>query len=899
MLGGYVDQVNYMKKLFIIVIIFIVQLFFFQKSFAVTPSAYVDHVKITVYYTTPSGAVFSQTGTLVTGGNSTVKFTGDPVNTTSTLTSNDAMTFDTLELSPPLTGTSTYTFGSAPLTLNKDLNILPTAGTASKSLAVNLGANLSLPKNGTITMFPEQANGFPFATLNTTASNYSIYAGRISSNYRAGLIANASNIYLTADSGVLYYRSEEADQGNVGTSTFYITGNGNATINGDKLHAPFYNLTLSGKGIKSNDPNIHGIHVTNILTVEDGAVLDPNTRSIQGDTTGTLVVNNGGTILVKGTDFSSATGSYYNFATVTLNPGSTVQYSAVGAQTIDNTLSYSNLAVSGSGAKSLGGATTVTGTTTVLDGTLSTSDSNHALNTAKISIADSGSAILNANGSTITLNGTSGTLFTRGAAGVFNAGTSTVNVTGAGSAVLNSGDVTFNNLNINATGEKKLGDSITVNGTLTLTQGSINDRDYNVTAGNFSSSNTNIRSLDMGSGTWTLTGTGTVWDMGTSTNATIDSGESTIKLTDTSTTGKTFAGGSKVYNNLWLAPVAGTGSFTISGNNTFNDFSDTGTAAHSILFTAGSTTHIGNWNVVGEGGALITINSTTTGTHTLVKDDGGGVNADYLNIQHSIATPAGVWFAGENSVNNQNTSSTGSGWIFKVLRLYFGGGGGAAEGSGATGTAVVTNNVVTGVTITSGGRNYSTPPAVYFCNGGGSGAAGTAVLSSGLVVNVSISNGGSGYTSTPSVYFGSNCPVGGGGGGGGGGGAEGSGAAGIAVLTNNAVSGVNITSGGSNYSSPPSVAFCSGGGSGATGTAVLEGGSVVGVNINAGGSNYTSIPTVRFGSSCPVGGGGGGGGGGDSGFLYIPSNLAYAGGSGVEPVNLFSLFTSIKKFFSF
>jgi hypothetical protein len=35
---------------------------------------------------------------------------------------------------------------------------------------------------------------------------------------------------------------------------------------------------------------------------------------------------------------------------------------------------------------------------------------------------------------------------------------------------------------------------------------------------------------------------------------------------------------------------------------------------------------------------------------------------DYLNIQHSVATPALTWYAGEHSTNNQGVD--GSGWIF-------------------------------------------------------------------------------------------------------------------------------------------------------------------------------------------------------------------------------------------
>jgi hypothetical protein len=164
------------------------------------------------------------------------------------------------------------------------------------------------------------------------------------------------------------------------------------------------------------------------------------------------------------------------------------------------------------------------------------------------------------------------------------------------------------------------------------------------------------------------------------------------------------------------------------------------------------------------------------------------MNSDYLNIQHSVASPQGAWFAGSNSTNNQLASSVGTGWVFQIERLFRGagagtggesqnggsgsqGGGGSGGGgsSTATGTVVLSTGSVQSITIISGGSGYTLPPIVSFCGGGGSGAVGTAILTNGSVTDVTINNGGSSYNSSISVLFGTNCPSGGGGGGGGGG----------------------------------------------------------------------------------------------------------------------------------
>src|SRR5205085_1225202 len=64
------------------------------------------------------------------------------------------------------------------------------------------------------------------------------------------------------------------------------------------------------------------------------------------------------------------------------------------------------------------------------------------------------------------------------------------------------------------------------------------------------------------------------------------------------------------------------------------------------------------------------------------------------------------------------------------------------------------------------------------------------------------------------------------------------------------VSAVTITSGGSGYTSAPTVTFTGATGSGATATTTVSL-SVIGVQITNGGSGYTTLPTVSF-----TGGGG-------------------------------------------
>ncbi|KKK90164.1 hypothetical protein LCGC14_2725820, partial [marine sediment metagenome] len=98
---------------------------------------------------------------------------------------------------------------------------------------------------------------------------------------------------------------------------------------------------------------------------------------------------------------------------------------------------------------------------------------------------------------------------------------------------------------------------------MTLTNGTFDANNFNVsltdvTTGRFSSSNSNTRVLTMGSGIWTLSGTGTVWDTSTSTNLTLNANTSQIRLTNSSATARTVTCNSAPINHLHIKAGSGT-----------------------------------------------------------------------------------------------------------------------------------------------------------------------------------------------------------------------------------------------------------------------------------------------------------------------------------------------------
>jgi hypothetical protein len=182
---------------------------------------------------------------------------------------------------------------------------------------------------------------------------------------------------------------------------------------------------------------------------------------------------------------------------------------------------------------------------------------------------------------------------TSGASLVFKSTTTGKTITTNGVTLTGMG-VTFNGVG----GTWVLQDNFTIpsNCTTTLTAGTLDFNGKTLSTGTFSSSNSNVRGLKFDSaGTLQLTGSGaSTYDGATSTNMTI-TGMNTGLINCTSSSAKTFAGGGLYYPKL---TQSGTGTMTITGNNTFYDINNL-VQPTTFTFTAGSTTTFNNFSING------------------------------------------------------------------------------------------------------------------------------------------------------------------------------------------------------------------------------------------------------------------------------------------------------------
>ena len=126
---------------------------------------------------------------------------------------------------------------------------------------------------------------------------------------------------------------------------------------------------------------------------------------------------------------------------------------------------------------------------------------------------------------------------------------------------------------------------------------------------------------------------------------TVSASTGTIKITDAANGDVTFAAGtSKAYNNIWFDRGASTGTNTITATTalTLAEFKDTGTAAHSIVFTASITTTASTWTLAGTETNKLDLQSSTTTNATLSCT--GAADLWYCTIK-DITFSGGPWSA--------------------------------------------------------------------------------------------------------------------------------------------------------------------------------------------------------------------------------------------------------------
>jgi hypothetical protein len=273
-------------------------------------------------------------------------------------------------------------------------------------------------------------------TLDTTSNNYPLTFGKLAIASASTAIFNMNDSLIVATSTGTAISKGTLGVMNPGTSEVQLAGAGNTNLNGT-----FYDLVIAGSGTKNTGAS--GATVNHDLTIASG-IWNGTTSTITGSGTNTVHVQSGGILQIGASSFGAV---IVSFETRDMQDGSTVQYLG-GVQTIDNTITYSNLTLMNSGTKSLGGATTVSGTLTInTSATLTTTSSNHALSVKSIDIQSTGTLVGNASTITVSTNWTN--------AGTFTPGTSTV-VFNTGTSSLITGATTFYNLTIAHTAAKEV-----------------------------------------------------------------------------------------------------------------------------------------------------------------------------------------------------------------------------------------------------------------------------------------------------------------------------------------------------------------------------------------------------------------------------------------------------------
>jgi hypothetical protein len=211
-------------------------------------------------------------------------------------------------------------------------------------------------------------------------------------------------------------------------------------------------------------------------------------------------------------------------------------------------------------------------------------------------------------------------------------------------------------------GTFRLADAFNSSNSITLDRGTFNANNYNVTGTLFDSNGTTARTLTMGSGLWTITGTGSVWNISTATGLTFNKDTANILLSNTLTSSVSFASGPLTYNKLTIGGGASTSTVNInstvgSTSGSFSELASTRTGSYTVQLGTSTTAVIGTWSITGSPGNAVTITSNSAGsrrTFTLTNVTSG---INYLDVKDIGELSGNKFYVGPNSLDSGNNSN--------------------------------------------------------------------------------------------------------------------------------------------------------------------------------------------------------------------------------------------------
>lgn len=600
----------------------------------------------------------------------------------------------------PITVRST----SGTLNLLGDLNIA--AGTIwSATVPLSFSSSLQVSTNGvslgsSITVSGASGDTCQLASALTTTSsltitsgtfttnNYNVTATQLSSSNSNTRAINLGSSTITLSSGINFSTSSGLTF-NAGTSQIKLTSTSAPSLRGGGL--AFYNIDYTGlnwtsTGALDNVGSANNISVTGrtasglnvlaitadcsingTLTLSAGTVATMRTfvRSNTIGTPSTLTVNNfaagsadidfrditiaGAAAPISGTRFGDCKGN----SGVTFPAAKTV-YWRVAAGGNWGAASWSS---------TIGGTADVTQMPLAQDtavfpslypnpASTATVNASYNIGTIDMSARTTNTMTLATVSTTPSIygdwiNGTKTTL----------TGTGTLTFAGRGSQTITSAGKTFTQpFSVESPGGAvTLQDAFVSSASTSFVQsGTFDANGYNVTLSQLQNgASNNVRTIALGSGTLTLTGT-SVWAHGPYTNLTV-TGTGTISLTSASA--KTFLGGGiQTYPTL---NQGGTGTLTVTGSNKFANI--TNTAIGSVLFTGGTTNEFTAFNLNGTStAARLTLGSTNTTQAILKKPSAWYMGAGSLNAGNNtglaFSAGGGIDFLAVSYINGQATA---------------------------------------------------------------------------------------------------------------------------------------------------------------------------------------------------------------------------------------------------
>lgn len=584
----------------------------------------------TITLTGTSGTLWTQTGTYtITSGTPTVVFSPDAA---VTLTSNNAITFYNLSLTPAIsTAGRTYTFGTSGLTINGDFLIQPSG---TQLLTVNPAAHMTVASGKTTTV-SKSGSATSTLDLRPVSTDYNLTTGLLNVATGGTLDAGsaASVITLNGTAGTLLTKAGTFTQGSSDVQVTPASGTPTLLSAATTFHKLTINssATVINAGAVITTQNASGAD----LTITAGVLNDGGNQMVgPGTGNGTFTIGASGSFCTGGT--ASATNATCNsgatsttamtlpdFQTYSFNTTSTFRYLSDNvAQTVDTTPSYGNLAftpvITVAAIYTFEGAATVNG---------------------NFDINPDGASVL---------------AFTVKPAGHITVGTSkTTTITRTGSNVTSTLDLMPVATPYNLT-----------TGTLTIGSGATLDATDATSAVNIAGNYANSGTFTAGSSTVTLNGA-----VAQTLSGTMTSGSAFYNLTISNSSGTSA---SDCERTSFVASVDFDAAATSTNNYTIT------TSNVRVEYNTGSTYAFNNINWAGTASNLIYFRNSAASSTWLLSVSGTQTAVSYINVSRSDATPGNVITANDGTnvdcSNNTDWTFAASDPAFNQVNYRFGSG---------------------------------------------------------------------------------------------------------------------------------------------------------------------------------------------------------------------------------